>query len=287
MRATRSADMPLSTGIDTTVVCNVVATTVGLLPPLLNTSTGIVTIQETGEYALTAFGYYSDNATGRRIVAIRTTSLGQLARHTPGNTGGNNPGATCAATVRLLAGDTVYMTAYQDSGVTLQFSAAALTVAKVGPGPQGPQGPQGKQTISRAVDFGTLRTLTVGSYAEINTALRIAINCTLGNYVRLSLTGLLEHSAVAPQFIVFQVFDVTGGALLPNSCTYAVWRSAAASAGTTFTWETVLPVASSGASGYVLPGPRTLTMYAQTGVANAYARNDSVPLVFVAQELQQ
>jgi hypothetical protein len=220
MRATRSADMPLSTGIDTTVVCN-------------------------------------------------------------------NPSATCAATVRLLAGDTVYMTAYQDSGVTLQFSAAALTVAKVGPGPQGPQGPQGKQTISRGVDFGTLRTLTVGSYAEINTALRIAINCTLGNYVRLSLTGLLEHSAVAPQFIVFQVFDVTGGALLPNSCTYAVWRSAAASAGTTFTWETVLPVASSGASGYVLPGPRTLTMYAQTGVANAYARNDSVPLVFVAQELQQ
>jgi hypothetical protein len=46
-------------------------------------------------------------------------------------------------------------------------------------------------------------------------------------------------------------------------------------------------VASSGAAGYVQPGARTLTIQALTDASTGYFRNDTSPMVFTAEELQQ
>jgi hypothetical protein len=74
---------------------------------------------------------------------------------------------------------------------------------------------------------------------------------------------------------------------VPNNAAYWVVRTYAASQNATYTFETVLPVAASGSNGVVLPGARTLAVHAQTGVAAGYCRNDTCPMVFTAQELQQ
>ena len=154
-------------------------------------------------------------------------------------------------------------------------------------GPTGPQGPAGKNVISRGVDSGAIRQAVVGSYGEVNSALRIAVNFTLGNFVRFTVTGQWEHSAAGAQYFALHIYDVTAGAILPANCTYFVARSFNASQNVTYVADFVVPVATSGVAGFVQPGARTLTVYASTGVANCNLRNDTSPMVFTAQELQQ
>jgi hypothetical protein len=145
-KGARSTDFPLPTGAETTVIYTTSSESVGTTAPTLNTATGIFTINETGEYTLTAAGYMGDNPTGRRIMLLRHSRLGVLAREGLANTGGNNPGAAPSVTLRCLAGDTVWTSVYQDSGATLQWMGASnpyMTVTKVAPGPQGATGAAG------------------------------------------------------------------------------------------------------------------------------------------------
>lgn len=163
-----------------------------------------------------------------------------------------------------------------------QIAMRFATVAQLGKGGNGV-----KQPISRAYDFGAARLMAVGSYAELTSNLRLTINATAGNYVRLFLTGQAEHSQGGVNYYATHVYDLTAGFILPSACTYMVKRTYYAGQNETFLFETLLPVGNSGAAGYILPGPRTLTVYASTGVANCNARNDQVPMLFTAQEIVQ
>jgi hypothetical protein len=155
-------------------------------------------------------------------------------------------------------------------------------------GIQGIQGPAGKNVIARSGDSGALRTVNAGgSYAEVTTSLRLAVNFTLGNYVRFTITGQWEHSLATAQYFGLHIYDLTAGANLPSNSSYFIARSYAAGAGLSFVADVVLPVASSGSGGYVQPGARTLTVVATTGNATCNLRNDVVPMVFTAQELVQ
>lgn len=158
-----------------------------------------------------------------------------------------------------------------DSGIVTQMPT----------GPQGPQGLSGKQIISRGVDSGTIRNPPVGSYGEVNAALRVSANLTLGNYAKLSIVGQWEHNT-ANNYIAFQIYDLTAGAYIPG--TFVAFRTTVASQNVTYFWEMPIPVA---ASGGVLPGARTLTVHANTGNATCSLRNDTAPMVFTCQELQQ
>jgi hypothetical protein len=82
-----------------------------------NTSRITVPTGKAGKYLVIGKVYYSQNSSGRRIVAIRknSSSLTEFET-TPGST---EPTILATYIVDLAVGDHVEMTAWQNSGVTL------------------------------------------------------------------------------------------------------------------------------------------------------------------------
>jgi hypothetical protein len=191
---------------------------------------------------------------------------------------GATPGAVTPVTP-VVAGGSAFLSL---DGIRFSTTDSAFPT-----GPTGPQGPPGKNAIVRAYDTGAIRTVTVGSYGEVNAALRVAVNFTTGNFVRFTVTGQWEHSAAGAQYFAMQVYDLNAGAVLPANCTYFSARCFNAGQNVTYVADFIVRVGTSGIDGFVQPGARTLTLYAQTGAAACSLRNDTTPMVFTAQELQQ
>ena len=143
-------DQSITSGVEIGVVYNNVISTRGAAPPTLNTGTGVVTIQEAGYYAITAYGYFNDVANNNRRILQLYAGGNRIARASPNPSGtnNNNPGDTLATTVYVGAGTTITATIYHDCGAGILWQAPQLFIAKVGPGAKGDKGdPGGNSTV--------------------------------------------------------------------------------------------------------------------------------------------
>jgi hypothetical protein len=113
-----SANISLSNGTTTLLTWDTeVLDTDGYHSTSSNTSRITIPAGKAGKYLVIGKVYYSQNASGRRIVAIRknSSSLTEFET-TPGST---EPTILATYIVDLAVGDHVEMTAWQNSGVTL------------------------------------------------------------------------------------------------------------------------------------------------------------------------
>ncbi len=90
-------------------------------------SAGVITVNETGWYAISGYSSWQSNGTGSRLTILVVTG-GEIARnYTTASWNSSN----VAAVQRLVSGSTVKMDVYQDAGGALTCTAGRLALVQV------------------------------------------------------------------------------------------------------------------------------------------------------------
>lgn len=169
-----SSDQSIPTSTVTTVVMNQIVEQIG--PISINTTTGVVTIQEDGLYLITGQVTYSSGASGARHFYIRDLTNGiNLVNHAVPGTAAIRPNGS--KVVHLQSGQQVAIGTFQNSGAALSTSGVGraetfITVTKIGH----------YQDTSNAAD-----SLASGSYTPTtaNPVNISTVNSTRASYIRI------------------------------------------------------------------------------------------------------
>lgn len=85
-----------------------------------------------GRYLVNFHGFFADNATGRRSVAIRVNTTNTIIdNREPGSGSGFTRGVAISGILDLVAGDDVDLEAFQDSGAGLDLTITSFSIAKL------------------------------------------------------------------------------------------------------------------------------------------------------------